>query len=248
LTISRIPLALWLAAIVAAVKGRRRSPADDARILWNSLRPEPRILGEKHVPLQGPLLVAVNHYNGPGICVGFTACLVAHTTHQLRSAAPIGALGTTHYERARVFGLRVSVPRVLTEPFFRRAYASYGVIPMPRRSDSGMQRAASLRSMLAALSKGHTFIFFPEGANERNFALRRIPPGAGNLLQLVAKRGVPTIVAVVFEVDGRFVVSFGDLRGPAEVLAMRAPADDIGAEMARSLPFGMRGAYASLRP
>jgi hypothetical protein len=240
---SRIPLRLWLAAVVATAIGQRRSPWRDGTTLWHSLKPEPVVLGTEYIPTAGPLLVVANHYNGPGIWVGLAGALLAKVVGDARPHVPIRGIGVAAYENFRLFGW-LPVPDVVTRVLFARFYRAYSMVPMARATANPMARGLAVRHIIAALRAGETVLMFPEGGNVPNFAMQPLRAGVGDFLRLVIRANVPIIPAAVFEECGRFTIAFGpplELSPTASTMALEEQA---GRAIAALLPHRFRGVYA----
>jgi hypothetical protein len=72
---------LWpgLGPVLAAILGRRRSLAADApRVIARYRRP-PRIEGAENIPADRPCILVVNHYERPGLWVGWIVAAVSAT-------------------------------------------------------------------------------------------------------------------------------------------------------------------------
>src|SRR5438105_10496253 len=79
---------LWpgFGPVLAAILGRRRSLAADARgILARYGRP-PRIIGAENIPADRPCILVVNHYERPGLWVGWIVAAVSATLADRRPA------------------------------------------------------------------------------------------------------------------------------------------------------------------
>jgi len=134
------------------------------------------VVGEEHVPAEGPLILAGNHPNSlidPGL-------LVAVTERPVRFAAK-----------------DVLFRSALLRPVLTAA----GAVPLARRSDHGegpLDNNAAFDTLTAALDAGGAMGIFPEGCSHDDAHLHQLKTGAARIaLAFVAQTGRrPTILPV----------------------------------------------------
>ena len=145
------------------------------------------------------------------------------------------------YQDFRLLGVRI--PDRFTEFVFRRFYAIYDIIRMPRKEEGAAARSHAVRRILQALNSGHVVILFPEGQNVQNFVMRELQPGVGDLVRLAAKNGTPVITIAVAP-DGRsFAVSVGAQCDIDQTAGSSEIEEYLGRSIASMLPEQLRGPY-----
>src|SRR5207253_7424152 len=90
------------------------------------MRPVPRVIGVRNIPDEGPFVLVANHFEGPGIWIGWTAALLTHAVARARPAwrehgdpsTPIHWLVVAEMDRGRVGGWKKLLPG--TDWAFRR--------------------------------------------------------------------------------------------------------------------------------
>lgn len=238
---SRIPWRVWLAVLWAAVLDRRRSPQQDGGLITRSIRPPVTVNGGKNLPAKGPYVVAANHLNGPGLWVGLAAALLAGTIGERTGGAVIRGVGVAAYRDFEVW--RVPIPERLTAWLFARFYSVYGIIRMPHLAEGAGPRGGAVRKILAAVKSGEIILLFPEGRNVKDFAMRSVQPGVGDLLRLAHRAGAVVVPAAVAPRGASFEVSIGrhlPLEGECDGAVMEGK---LGAAIAGMLPEELRGHY-----
>jgi hypothetical protein len=233
------------------VRGSPRSLARDCRTMVAHMQPTPRVIGVRTIPQTGPFVLVANHLEGPGLWIGWSAALLTHAVARARSASgrppdvPIHWLAEADQDRGRVRGWKRLVPA--TGWAFRRVARVWGLVSLPRDGAPRMRRATALRRLvrLAApppAGEGEPVGFFPEGEGEGLAGLRRAPAAAGDLIALLARRGVPAVPAAVWLDGGRLTARISapwltDQRGAAAT-------DEMMVRIGAMLPRAMWGAYA----
>jgi 1-acyl-sn-glycerol-3-phosphate acyltransferase len=240
---SRIPISVWIAVIVAAILGRKRSPAKDGDHVWQSIEPPVALSGEDRLPVLGPYVVVGNHLNGPGIWVGLSAALIAAAIGRRAPGIAIRGVGVSAYRDFKLWS-RIRIPDGFTEFLFRRFYAVYDIIRMPHVTEGAGPRSGAVRRILAGLKRGDIVILFPEGGNVSDFRMNPIQPGVGDLLRLLAKSGVGILPVAVAPVGTTFSVNIGM---QIQILPQwdRAEVEAVtGRAIAIMLPEELRGPFA----
>jgi 1-acyl-sn-glycerol-3-phosphate acyltransferase len=218
---------LWpgFGPVVAAILGKRRSLARDApRILARYGRP-PRIIGAENIPADYPCILVVNHYERPGLWVGWIVAAVSATVAERRpeGANEVRWIGQGEWTEHRALGL--PLPRALSRLFIRRSARVYGQIVLPLGESRTGGRSAAIRAAAAALATDCVG-FFPEGYTSH--ALRAAKLGSGTLLALLSRGRVPVVPVGAAEEAGRLVIRFGPpFLPPARAGAGRAELDPV---------------------
>jgi 1-acyl-sn-glycerol-3-phosphate acyltransferase len=241
----RLPLSYVLRFALAVILGRRREVGPDATAVLQRAGPPCRILGQEHVPLQGPFVLVANHYERPGLKVFWGGMLLTAAVWQRRGQSPRWLM-TSEWYNFRLGPL--PVPVWLLRWLFRRLATVYDLVIVPRAPERGVGRAAALRAVLQAASpQGRPLALFPEGIGSG--CLLRPPEGVGLLLLALAERGVPCLPAGLYEEEGHLVARFGRpflVRGEGEKEErFRQARDQAMLAIGSLLPSGLWGEYAA---
>jgi 1-acyl-sn-glycerol-3-phosphate acyltransferase len=240
---SRISYSVWARVLVAAVLGRRRSPAVDGELVWRGISPPVLLTGDVDGLPNGPCVIAANHLNGPGIWVGLGAALIAAVLGRETPNAMIRGVGVAAYRDFKLWGF-VPISDSITRFAFRRFYVVYGIIRMPHVSEGANRRSSAVRSILAALRKGEVIILFPEGRNVENFVMREIQPGVGDLLRLVTRMDVPVVPIALAPTGATFSLTIGSRLNTLVDASGQEIEMHLGRTLAAMLPAQLRGPYA----
>lgn len=241
----RLPwrLALPLGRDVAL--GRSRPFAADCAALVAAAPQQPVVSGREQIPKDGPFVLIANHLEGSGLWIGWGAAVLTTAVASVRAdPAPIHWLVLRDMDRSRVRGLKRLIPA--TSWAFARVARAWSMVALPR--DGGpATRGSAVRTLLrlalkAPLGKGRPIGLFPEGERGDLGRLGEAAPGAGPLLALLARGGVPALPAGLWLEGNRIHARFGSVlrvtgRESATLEAMQA--------IATLLPQRMRGCYAS---
>ena len=69
----RVPLTFAAEVLGSFALGRRRDMARDCQRLLAGLPVQPRAEGQEHLPMEGSCIIVANHYERPGLWVGWGA-------------------------------------------------------------------------------------------------------------------------------------------------------------------------------
>ena len=233
----------------ATLWGRRRDlPADIAAALA-AVRPPPQARNDQHVPAEGPFVLALNHYDRPGLKVFWSGCVASHAVAQRRAREKaVRWLMTSEWYNARLGP--IPVPVLLWRWLFRRLGRVYGLVIVPRAAERGVGRAAALRTILNIVRGSEEPIgLFPEAVGTGR--LIQPPPGLGSFLLLLSSHGLPILPAGAFEEEGCLTVSFGppfhiDVpRGASRAEKERLASQQVMVAIGRLLPEELWGVYAA---
>lgn len=244
----RLPWSIIPSLGIDVFRGEPRSLAADARAMVARMQPLPRVTGVRNIPASASFVLVANHFEGPGLWIGWSAALLTHAVARARpsaDSAPLHWLVEADMDRARVAGWKKLVPG--TAWAFGRVARVWGLVAIPRPESPPAHRVAAVRRLVQLASPpqgaGAPVGFFPEGEGAGLDGLRRAPDAAGSLLALLGKRGVPTVPAAVWLEDGRLTARIGEpwlvqQRGAAG-------ATEAMVRIGRMLPPHLHGDYAS---
>ncbi len=201
----------------AALAGRSRSFACDARRALSGLRPELGVLGQEHIPDRGPCLVVCNHYSRSGfeawwIGLAISATVAAHRAPDADAEIHWVMTAAWTFPESR-WRHRTLTP--MTRWAFRRVAGVYGFVampPMPPDPSEVEARALAVRQTLRlakrAAREGGMIGLAPEGMDVAG-GLGQPPAGAGVFVALLVRTGMPILPVGVAEPAGQLCVSFG---------------------------------------
>ncbi|MBX3080446.1 MAG: 1-acyl-sn-glycerol-3-phosphate acyltransferase [Anaerolineae bacterium] len=174
-----------------------RSLIYDSTFLLNTHHPRPLLTGLEHLPDGASVLIA-NHYQRPGLWIGWIGAMLAVGLHSRNHVDPPLRMISTDEQRFRWRGQWRTVP--FSRWFLRRVARFWGMIPMPADDADTSGRGGALRQALRYLQQGQSILIFPEGEVGTAFQMTDALPGTGTFLGL-ATRYAP-ILPVRFWEDG----------------------------------------------
>ena len=233
-------LVRWLLGV--AVLRRRRRLGPDVRELLRGTEPRPRVRGIEHVPLDGPCIVVMNHYERPGLRVWWCAALVSAALSVRRGGEPpLRWLIADRFEGFRFAGL--PMPDRLMAWLLGEIGGAYGLLLVARPEDEAQSRSALLREARATLREGAVLGITPEAASGSGRQLASAWPGSGAALSWLSSGSTPLVpVAVRDDEDGALLATFGapfTLERASDEEGARAVMDALAA----LLPPELRGPY-----
>ena len=227
---------------------RRRDFHQDAKDCIENLHPPLRVLGQEHIPRQGPCVITINHHHRPGFGAQWLALAVAAVI-----PAPVHWIITgewTHptawYRLMGVAGSRILLKRIA------HIYGFTTMPPMPPRPSDVEARAAAVRAVLEYVRRTARPVLglAPEGHDPPGGVLTRPAPGVGRFGLLLAKAGLAFIPVGAYEEDGSFQLQFGkryELRVKGDLSADdkdRCAMEIMMKNIAPLLPLHLRGEFA----
>jgi hypothetical protein len=167
--------------------GRPQRPmAWDAAWARQMHTPSPTISGIEHIPRTGGVLIVANHYQRPGMWIGWGGGLIADAVNGVRPARAPVRIVVTDSQRVRWFGRERTLP--LSGWFLRRIARAWEMIPIPADHENKAGQAAALRTSLNALNQNEVVLFFPEGERGNATGLIDALPGTGTFVALASRR------------------------------------------------------------
>jgi 1-acyl-sn-glycerol-3-phosphate acyltransferase len=224
--------------VTLARRGRRSLLADSAT-LSQCLAGRWAAEGLEHVPAHGPVCLVVNHWQRPGLWIGWGGALIGWLVGRRRGGADppvrwlvladlrLTALGRERHIRIAGY-------------FIARAAYAWGMVPLSLAPRAAGRRAAALRALRDAARRGEVIGFFPEGYRGAAGPLGQAAPGATRVLAWLAAAGVALVPVALYEAQGKLQVRFG--------AALRVAAGEVEPAvmpaLAALLPAALRGAWA----
>lgn len=204
---------LLLEILWAVLRGKRRSLAADAARVIALMDAPPRVEGQHLVPARGPFLLVANHFQVPGVWVGWVALAIANAVAGARAPGSheLHWMVLSEWRWFEAWGRWV--PNPISSLLFARAGKVWGTIATPSRPSDTAGRARALRQVLTYLGHGRRggpaepVALFPEGT--ATVGLGEAKPGTGAFLARVSRLGVPMLPVGVCQEDGALVVRFG---------------------------------------
>lgn len=219
-------------------------------------RPTPRVLDAENIPPDAPFVLALNHYDRPGLAAwwGPATIICAIAARRTREPRDLRLAVTREWWYPRGFGRAVKQP--LTRWFFGQIAKAYGMFRLPPVTASNEFRgegALAIRRALA-LTRGaqpQLVGLAPEGHTGDNQVLCKPPKGAGLFLLMLTHETIPILPAGIYEdgTDRVLTVRFG---APFQLCALREmpraerdaqAARQVMVQIGRLLPERMWGAY-----
>ena len=203
----------WLLGVV--VLQRRRNLGADARTLFAGRRPRPLVVGIEHVPVEGPCILVMNHYERSGLRVWWCASLVTAAVWERRGAdPPVRWLITDRFHGFRFAEVRF--PDGLIAWLLRAIARAYGLVLVARPEGEQGLRSAALREARRALREPESGVpapalgITPEAATGSGPELAEPWPGSGVALAWLSAGRAPLVPVGVYDDEtGRLVARFG---------------------------------------
>ncbi|MGB8644300.1 MAG: 1-acyl-sn-glycerol-3-phosphate acyltransferase [Anaerolineae bacterium] len=234
-----LPLPLVAALTVDIARNRPRSLLQDSRDLLASLTPPPCIEGVEHIPASGGCAIIYNHYERPGLWIGFAGAMLITAVAQRQGdrAVPLHMLVI---DRALIQLARHEVELPFSRFFLKRVAHIWGMLPLSAAAQDTARRAASLKQALSLVRQRRPIAIAPEGAIRGDRGLQAAVPGTGAFLQLLSRRGAPLVPAGIWEEGDRLYARLGEPFGLTSADDASTRAEVMG-RIAALLPQRMRG-------
>ena len=201
----RLPYRQLLELALGLPGGQPRSLRGDVAAMVKQLPLPPLVQGLAHLPAHGPLVLAANHYERPGLWIGWAGATITWAAGQVRCEdPPVHWLVAADLRTANRGG---AVPG--TRWLFRRVAHTWGMVPLAQEPEAIASRAQAMRRLSSVLDDGEVVGLFPEGSAGRAGLPGSALPGAQSWLRRLALRGVPVVPVAVRECGATLGVAFG---------------------------------------
>ena len=152
----------WLWDVV--VRGRKRNLGVDGLELSSQPAMRSRVLGIQWLPVDGPCVLVMNHYERPGLRVWRCASLVTAAVWQRRGHDP--AVRWLIADRFSYRLARVPVPAVVIAWLLRMVARTYQLLRVARYEDRQVLRSGVLLEARRALRRGQVLGVTPEAGTK----------------------------------------------------------------------------------
>ena len=242
-----IPWLILSKLVIAMILQRRRSFLMDARGWLQDLSPPIKVLGDQHIPANGPLLITINHYSSAGFPSWWIALAVSATFQR-----EVHWIQTDSWRYDDPF-LRHTIT-LLTKFVFKRAARVYDfttMAPMPPDLKDINSRMQSIRQVLQFIRNSDEPVvgLAPEGRDSNDGVLENPPPGVGRFIWQMHREGLILLPAGIYEEDDALNLRYGDLYILPALESISARERDefikslVMERIAGLLPEGLRGPF-----
>ncbi len=223
--------------LVRDLPARRRSFVDDCAAMASRIAPPAILEGMDCIPPRGGIVLAANHYQRPGLWIGWPGAVITATVAEARGGQTLHWLATGGL---RLFQWRGTGPEIpLTRAIFGAVAQTYGMAALPL--SSGGARSAAIRTWLRWLAAGEPIGIFPEGLRGRSDGLRHPEPGFDTLCRLLRRQGAMLLPCGVSETGDQLRIRFG------QPSLFPDGADRVMQDIASLLPSDIRGVYQDVQ-
>jgi hypothetical protein len=204
-----IPWLILSKLVIAMILQRRRSFSMDAKGWLQGLSPPIRVLGDQHIPANGPLLITINHYSSEGFPSWWIALAVSATFKR-----EVHWIQTDSWRYDDPLLRHTITP--LTKFVFKRAARVYDfttMAPMPPDPKDLNSRMQSIRQVLQFIRNSNEPVvgLAPEGKDSNDGVLDDPPPGVGRFIWQMQREGLMLLPAGIYEENCALNLRYGEV-------------------------------------
>lgn len=241
-----------LLPFLSALLGRPASLYRVCTLMIQDAPIPPRALNTQHIPPESTFILALNHYDRPGLGTWWSGALTAATIAKHRTdPREIRPVMAREWWYPSGFGRVVKQP--LTRWAFGQFAKAYNIATLPPVIDEYKGTGGIDVRRVLALTRGdkpELVGMAPEGFAGKNGTLKHPPDGAGLFLLMLSHDQIPFLPVGVFEDDAnRLTANFGapfllDVpRALSRVERDREAARQVMVQIGKLLPERMWGMY-----
>lgn len=240
-------MTMWRLGLTILRHGRQSLAADSASFV-GALAGRWTAAGLEHVPPSGPVCLAINHWQRPGLWIGWPGMLLGWLVRQRRPQTdpPIRWLVLTEL-RLPLLGRERHL--ALGDIFLRRVAHAWDMVPLSVASNQTSKRAESLRRLRRLTDAGAVIGFFPEGHLGVAGPLGQPQTGATRFLDWLAQSGVTVLPVGVYEASNCLHARIGPPLTPdrqSDQHTGRSIEAQIMPAIAAQLPPALRGRWGAI--
>ena len=195
-----------------ALTGRPASLSRACALMIQDAHPTPRALNTLNIPAESPFILAMNHYDRPGMGAWWAGAFVAATIAAHRTDRR-----EIHPVMAREWWYPPGWERRIKQPLTRWAFGqlakTFGIITVPPVIDEYKGTGGLDIRRAVALTRGdqpELIGITPEGYTGEGRKLKQPPAGAGLFLQMLSHDKIPFLPVGVYEGENQtLTANFG---------------------------------------
>lgn len=242
-----------LVPFVRGLLGIPSSLSHACTLMAQDIHPAPRQLNTQNITPESTFILAINHFDRPGLGAWWGASLVVATVAKYRTE-PREPRGVMAREWWYPNGWARKIKQPLTRWAFGQIAKAYGMVTLPPVNEEYQGTAGIDVRRILAFTRGDNpelVAIAPEGFTGVNGTLKKPPSGAGLLLSMLSHDTIPFLPAANYEDDNNILtVNFGKpflLNVPRSLAREQRDCEasrQVMIEIGKLLPERMWGVYA----